>query len=228
MATSADAKRRVEQIAESRMLLLLQLNGYGEHCDEWRILRDALIEYGHAVLVGWGVGGKLRSKASAHKGVIDAYRIPEGLRLSRDDADALGVDVLIKSIDSFRVKVLAQNRWHPEGGASLTTYFIGWCLMHLPTAYEQWNRRENPRQPTDVGREQRPETMPERATEAVLGAAAAREVLDDEQLVEMFEMRASGHNDRAIAEQFGLREGVVRTRLSRSRQRMKRWKDQHE
>jgi hypothetical protein len=97
--------------------------------------------------MGWTISGVVRQMAANHgrgSGVIGLSKIPEGLRLDRDDAHALVVELITTSVEAFRTKTLMNPKrtWRPGGGASLKTYFVGRTLMELPDAYQRWRRSE--------------------------------------------------------------------------------------
>lgn len=141
--------RRLERLADQEMVVTLQLQDFATTSREWKVFASALAEYGYAVFVGWLITGAVYRMAASQmrgRGVMGLGKIPEDLRLSRDDAHALASEVVIRSIDAFRRKTLMNpdpgKRWRVNGGASIKTFFIGRCLMELPDVFEQWSRRE--------------------------------------------------------------------------------------
>lgn len=197
----------------------------------------ALIEYGYAVFTGWGISGLLHQRAAAHKGTPGANRIPETLRLDPDDAMSLAGELIVTVIDTFRAKVLAKGKWSELGGASLKTYFVGWCLMHLPDTYVRWNRRErsggraesldDPTADLSKARVVDLAAVTDLQAEARIELEIAVAAVDDPQIVQMFQLQAAGYALEAIAEILDVTESVVRTKMSRARIRMRKWKVNH-
>jgi DNA-directed RNA polymerase specialized sigma24 family protein len=61
------------------------------------------------------------------------------LGIPRHDALELAEDTVAEAIVHFRDRVLKRGVWDPAKGASLTTYFIGNCLMfQFPNLYRTW------------------------------------------------------------------------------------------
>lgn len=140
----ADAAARLDRfMADAELVTQLQLVEFGLATPEWREFAGMLTEYGYGVFVGWGLTGLLREKALAHGrgGVRGAVRIPESLRLSRDEANDLALDLMLDSIPRFRTKTLMNpdidRRWSAHGGTSLKSFFIGRALMDLPDVWER-------------------------------------------------------------------------------------------
>jgi hypothetical protein len=132
---SQQAADRLRRLAEDQELInSLQWISFDRTSEEWRKLAQALIEYGYSVFVGWAVAGVLYQRAHASD-VQGLQHLPEGLRLRPNEAHGLAVTLLVERVESFRMKVLATHKWSSRGGASLKTYFVGWCLFGLPGAY---------------------------------------------------------------------------------------------
>lgn len=231
---SSPSAVRLQRVAESEILLRLQLTGFDPNSDDWRELMHALIEYGWAVFTGWGISGTLRRQVAAHNGAKGAHLIPEGLRLDPDDAAGLATELMLHVIDLFRSKVLAKGRWSQDGGASLKTYFVGWCLMHLARVYVAWNKHErvdgrvpsfdDPTKRTLQTSAKAKDRTPAQAADTRLELEAVVALIDDPEVVRMFELQAAGYELEAIAEVLGTTEGVVRTKMTRARKRTKGWR----
>jgi hypothetical protein len=132
-----------ERAADRRIVVALASVDFNADSAEWRDLARPLFEYGYAVLMSWAVSGMLPCRAAQYGGISRA-RVPEGLRLSTDDAHDLVMDVLMVALDRFREKSLPA--WDPSGPASLRTYFIRRCLMELAGVHTAWSnpaRRED-------------------------------------------------------------------------------------
>ena len=219
------AAEHLRRLAEDQGLInALQWVRFAKESPEWAQLARALIEYGYSVCVGWAVAGVIYERAHA-RNVKGLRHLPEGLKLSHDDAHALAVTLLVDAVESFRTKVLLTDKWTSRGGASLKTYFIGWCLFGLPGAYQRWHRAEMPvtlpanreDQERHAGR-----ADPERLAVAAAEIRQLQELIGDRVAWEMFELHAAGFSYDQIADMFETTEGSVRSRLTRARARVRR------
>ncbi|HMR94841.1 MAG TPA: hypothetical protein PKE05_04845 [Microthrixaceae bacterium] len=227
---SLSAAQKVQRLAENDIILTLQLQQFSTETDEWRELAAALLEYGYAVFLAWTVTGQVRGMAARHGrgGVWGIERLPERLRLPEDQAHDLVMDLLLVSVDRFRVRTLMAGRWSAIGGASLTTFFVGRCLMELPDVYEQWDRKQvrtfglrGDGVHVDDGR------FSTNPAEPAIDAATLDDIFDggantDEEVRAMFELQHCGYSLTEIAEMLSAAghqatEASVRTRMSRAR-----------
>lgn len=150
---------------------------------------------------------------------------------------SLASELIVTVIDTFRAKVLAKGKWSERGGASLKTYFVGWCLMHLPDTYVRWDRRErsggraesldDPTADLSKARVLDLAAVTDLQAEARIELEIAVTAVDDPQVVQMFRLQAAGYALEAIAEILDVTESVVRTKMSRARIRMRKWKVSH-
>jgi hypothetical protein len=209
--------KRVERMAEVQIVARLQATGFDPVSRDWKAFAAALVEYGYAVLVAWGVTGELAVRVAVHGGVSKA-RVPANLRLNEDDARGLAADVLMVSIDKFRAKSLTQ--WSPDGGASLKTFFIGRCLLELADVYQRWYRLERRRPPLDPRVDDgrfgcRPDVQAEARviTDQLLGDEEAK-------LRRILERQGDGYEIAEIAEELGTTPASVRSTLYRGRHRI--------
>ena len=63
------------------------------------------------------------------------------LPATREDVQEVVSEVVVDGLRLFRQKAAEGTGWSPEGGASLTTYFLNACLLTYPNAYRRWLRR---------------------------------------------------------------------------------------
>jgi DNA-directed RNA polymerase specialized sigma24 family protein len=230
----SDSAATIQKLAEQDIILLLQLQSFDPGSSEWLTLKAALIEYGYTVFTGWGISGLLRQRAVVHRGTRNAHRIPENLYLTADEAAGLAGELMITVVESFRHKVLAAGKWDANQGASLKTFFVGWCLMHLPDCYLRWNRLERSTGWTESLDDpsftpgpmtlRDPTAQTARDAEARIELELAISFIDDDLVVQMFRLQVEGLGLDAIGEVLGLTEPVVRTRMTRARARMRKWR----
>lgn len=118
---------------------LVNLVGSEQGDVAWGLLQERLTDYAYAVLSRWGRAGVLRDKAD-RRAVLGISRVPVGLNLEGQEARDLAIDIIEMALRDFRTSALPT--WDPARGSSVKTYFVTWCLMKLPAAYERWYRRE--------------------------------------------------------------------------------------
>jgi hypothetical protein len=224
--------------ADAAIVARLAAQDFDESSDDWVKLSRALIEYGYPIFVGWLISGEVYQAAAkrGRSGVRGLSRIPRGLKLAGDDAHDLTIQLLMVSIRHFH-RTLRDGSWHEEGGASLTTYFIGRCLMDLPDVHDVWRRQEDrwTREVVDPADfdDGRFSTDP---ADAAIAAMQVDEILTRdgfEHIRVMFELAQSGYTMKEISDRFteaGIpcTEAMVRTRLSRARSRAREMREQSE
>jgi hypothetical protein len=106
---------------------------------EYEIFAAELAAYGYPVLLAW-----------IRRGVIYTYCMERGRPVKPTDADKeilaesfddrldLALETAARALDFFREHVLLVGRWSYEGGATLTTYFVGACLFAFPNVFRRW------------------------------------------------------------------------------------------
>jgi DNA-directed RNA polymerase specialized sigma24 family protein len=222
--------RALERVAESEIILLLQLQKFDPHTPEWKTLRDALIEYGYAVLKAWCITGAIKSiaaRARNGQGVMGVGKIPDGLRLNEDDAHALAAEVIIVAVENFRTKTLLDpNRtWRSTGGASIKTYFIGRVLMEFPDGYRTW-RNANRSFPAANLLDNDDAEGPANTEQAVIAALEADEALANQPVLRrIFELSSLGYTVAEIADMLTaagatITETTIYNRISRFREKL--------
>lgn len=227
---SLTAAQRLQRLAENDIVLRLQLTSFDPATDDWRELAGALIEYGYPIFMAWTVTGSVRGMAARHggSGVWGIAKLPEMLKLPSEQAHDLVMDLLEVAVNRFRTRTLLASRWSAIGGASLTTFFIGRCLMELPDVYEQWNRKQLR---TFGLRPDGAEIDDNRPGSNPAGLALTGVTIDavfdggphtDDEVRAMFELQQLGFTLTEIADMLTSAghphtEGKVRTRMSRAR-----------
>ena len=58
--------------------------------------------------------------------------------LTQHDAEDLAADTIARVLEKFRVDVLGAGTWNPKKGASLKTFWIGYCVLKYPDLYDRW------------------------------------------------------------------------------------------
>jgi len=214
----ADAERRLRREADARVLVHLAATGFDAASVEWARVRDALAEYGFAVLRVWLRGGTARRRAVQH-GVMGATAIAP--RYSKEDADSIAADVTVSGVDGFRERVLQRGLWTPEGGASLSTYFVRFLLMRLPNECRKRRRgtSEQEHVSIDEGLEDTPseDAVAERKVVAAARLAEITTLLGDPDLVDTFRLLDDGFTYTEIGAMLDRSVGSLKTQVMRAR-----------
>ena len=101
--------------------------------------RDELARYALSVLSGWMYSGYV-FQLTARRGFalwptaaeLDELHYDADLRLE------LAVMVVAVALPAFREHALVAGGWRADGGASLTTYFMGACLTVFPNEFRKY------------------------------------------------------------------------------------------
>ena len=119
----------------------------------WRYRRfeEELAKYGTAVLRGWMYSGYL-FELTASRGFQLHPTAAELEELQHDPQarEDLANMTVAYALPRFRDRALIGGRWQPDGGARLSTYFVGACLYEFPNQFrsrrdqaERWRRQDN-------------------------------------------------------------------------------------
>ena len=229
---TSEARRLARLEADTELMLRLSAEGFEGAA--WREVSRALVEYGFTVMRAWVVTGqvfvKLRERG---RSVTD----PPPAGIPRGDALVLAEDTVADAIVHFRDKVLKKRYWDPAKGASLTTFFIGNCLMfQFPNLYRKWCndyvkvRRTDSIHPDD-GEQNHPAVQlrakDDPAAEVVGGDHTKRaiteilEPISDDTNKAILVLRGEGFGIDEIAEALGLDYDVVESRIYRARKKLR-------
>jgi hypothetical protein len=105
---------------------------------KYQIFQEDLARYGISVLRAWMYTGyifKLTTGCGVTLHPTDAEL--ESLHRDPDIREELATMTVAAALPQFREHALAGGGWHPEGGASLTTYFMGACLLAFPNEFSR-------------------------------------------------------------------------------------------
>ncbi len=185
--------------ADAELIHLLMWAQYEGH--EWRKFREALAQYGVAVLKKWILSGQIFRECIA-KGFGAIHR-----RRRNDEEEALGIagETVARAIVFFRERVLVRGVWDPSRGASVRTYFIGACILHFPNVYDLVQggerleaalvREDDARTQLSAIEDVHPSSRPDHRAEVL----RAFDELPDDQARFMVLRRAEGYSDGEIA-----------------------------
>lgn len=206
---------------EADVEIMLRLSVEGFDGSAWQEVAQALVQYGWAVMGAWiSTGTVFRHCRAKGLGGPELTAPVDGI--SRVDAKELADDVVAEAIVNFQ-GVLASGRWDPKKGASLSTYFVGNCLLRFANRYRQW-RREHGRFVLDGSVAEGANDDP---LQIVIEAERSAEVLapeTDPTNREIVQLVADDYAIDEIAELLGLSSKQVESRLYRTRRRLGRGK----
>jgi hypothetical protein len=184
----------------------------------WRDeLSRRLFLYARRYLLGWARAGTLRQQA---KGVRGIGRVPQVLPLSDDQAESLVTEVLALALRTFTRTSLP--KWDAVGGRSVDAYFVTWCFMKFPDAYDAWRRREGTQfavllTPEDHGgpTDERP-----RPEDVVATRDAVRQLCERDPTVHRVLVLVLGGHKLGDIETTMVAEGVLKSEVRRARRRL--------
>ncbi len=206
--------RRIDKLtADAELVQGLMLS----RCDgpEWLELREALAAYGFVVCRAWIGDGKIFME-SAKKGLRGVFRHP----LVQQHAEDLAIDTVISALNYFRDKVLLGGVWKPEGGASLSTFFIGACVYRFRNVFRDWRRQERRfRSRIEGDLALTTDKDPNPAADEIAIARQRLSSVDESPIAEIAAHLLEGCTQEETAKRLGLSEGAVRSRLERFRKK---------
>jgi DNA-directed RNA polymerase specialized sigma24 family protein len=127
----SEEDRRRRRLADRELVELLSPTFSG---DAWTRFAEELARYGLGVMRAWLNSGEIFNKCRRRGCPCGS---PPADWSQRDRAD-LANDTVGEAIPTFRQRALVEEGWDPDGGASLTTYFIGTCVYAFPNNFRRW------------------------------------------------------------------------------------------
>jgi DNA-directed RNA polymerase specialized sigma24 family protein len=183
----------------------------------WERVATEFARYGWSVMTAWLATRLIAGKCLEKGRPVD---LPDDW--SVDDQQDLVATAVAHGLDSLR-KALLADRWKPEKGASLRTYFLGGCVLAFPNALRQWenDRRRYRDAATALAREPAARVLVAEPADTVdaLNALASltRDESDRDQAIRR--LCFDEYTPAEIAEILGMTPGAVNTALYRMRRR---------
>ncbi|MEV0226754.1 hypothetical protein [Streptomyces sp. NPDC050704] len=134
------------QQADHQLLTVLAACGFAG--PRYARFSEELARYGISVLQAWLYTGRIFA-ATAKYGFPLHPTDAERAELARDSElrQDLANMTVAQTLPRFRDEALIRGGWQPDGGLSLTSYFVGACVYLFPneyrrhrTAQRQWNQ----------------------------------------------------------------------------------------
>ncbi|MFI6015326.1 hypothetical protein ACIBAG_42305 [Streptomyces sp. NPDC051243] len=118
--------------------LVVVLARCGFQGQEYDHFVEELVRYGVSVLRGWMHSGYIfRLVADRGFGLTPHELDLEELASDSDLREDLATMTVARALPPFRQRALVEGRWAYEGGASITTYFMGACLYAFPNEFRR-------------------------------------------------------------------------------------------
>jgi len=141
-----DAARRAAESLARRQQDLEQLNTLaltGFTGPEYEIFAGELAAYGYPVILAWLRRGTIwKHCADRHRWLNPTDIDREILEGQFEERLDLALETVAVGLRFFRDRVLRAGQWSFDGGATLTTYFVGACLLAFPNVFRRWQATE--------------------------------------------------------------------------------------
>ena len=115
-----------------------------QSCDfrgpDWEEFVKELIAYAYQRLLYWIRSGQIFYQCQGKGIPLTAGHVR---RMEGEDAKQLTEELLGDAVIRFEA-LLRQDSWCPDKGATLTTYFVGQCILCFPNRYRAWCRAGRP------------------------------------------------------------------------------------
>lgn len=215
-------EEQIDRLAGDRELIkdLREANWSGP---EWDFVANVLAEYGLGVLGGWARRGLIEARCRQKK--LQFRPLPSQVWDDIDQCEDLVSDIVARALRNFQKNLLPRGQWDPARGASLTTYFVGQCLIQYCNATQRWwTAHQDAVQNADVLStsdldSQAPPVDPGIVEGEVLTRMVAFQLLATRpaRSRRALEMSAFGYSYREIAAELDMTEAAVGMMLRRER-----------
>lgn len=139
-ASPVGGNRRTDHQADAELVARLAAQGFTGP-DHERLV-DQLARYGLAVIGPWVKPGYILQRCATRR--IRGLPTPIPVSWAPDVLEDLVQDTVALAVIDFERNALRGGRWRPDGGAALSTYFIGTCLFAFAQVYRRrhdgWRR----------------------------------------------------------------------------------------
>ncbi len=188
-------------------------------------LDNRLATYGMDVMRAWlHTGHAFTIAAKRGYGLNSTEQELTELASDPDLRRELAIAIIAGTIRSFRTIALVSGKWTPEGGASLSTFFMGASVPQIPNEISRWRRQRSGWQREREAWGQRPvdrshqtvdpaaQVAGDQWRDSVLERAGARDPLNGK----IVRLRDLGYGPTEIARVLGLaNERVAEGRIAR-------------
>lgn len=211
--------------ADRRIVEILRKDGFAG--PRYEKATERWMDYGWRTTVKWTGTGEIFRRSRLAGRPVPADMITADW--AQDDRYQIATDSVIGGLALFHKYGLVQGKWSPDGGASLSTYFVGATLRAFRPVYLRWFRFQQAGQ-SELARpdedEARREIPDQRASDPCHLAAVNDEIkrilpyITDSQVREGLGWRAMGYTQAEAARRVGLTTKALERRISRIRTRL--------
>jgi RNA polymerase sigma factor (sigma-70 family) len=211
----ADRTENDTRDADERLFNRLASQGFAG--PEYEAFANKLARFGFATMKSWIRSGRI-FKESADRGRPLARRE----FISYEDSQDLALETCAAGLASFQKRAILEKGWRPDGGSSLSTYFIGACVYQFPNVYRGWLRSQRSLTIADAGvpnlvhYDYRPEISAEDTVIPQLDFERILSELPPKQ-GRVLLLNAYGYSHAEIGEQLGITSKAVEGLLRRAR-----------
>lgn len=219
-AEKAAAEELDRRIADKVLIDELRKLGFSGPDFDW--VAGELARYGMSVIHSWIMSMTIFEKV-AQKG--RPVQRPPFRTWQRDEAQSLTNEVVARALANFVDDVLRPGKWDPHKGASVTTFFVGQCLLTFPNAYRGWLKHYDDARPSDDILEGLMDGQMSGPEDDVIRSAMAARALSEVRSVEAkkaFVMTALGYPQAEIAVAIGTTEKAVERMISYARKHIRK------
>ena len=129
---SLDGRLRDEQLIEN--LRGQDFSGY-----LYEMFEAELMRYAISVLRAWMYTGYVFAKLAARGFALNPTEAElRELATDSEERGKVATMTAVVALAHFRTKALREGGWQVEGGASITTYFMGACLFDFRNEFRRW------------------------------------------------------------------------------------------
>jgi DNA-directed RNA polymerase specialized sigma24 family protein len=213
-----DENEPPEEVPDADVELRDRLQATGCTGPAWDYVASELAHYGWSVMSAW-----LRTGMIAQKCLQKGRRVELPADWTVDDREDLVATAVANGMEIFR-QALIDDRWKPERGASLKTYFLGGCILAFPNALRQWRNDRQRYNRAAVTYALHEVTVSRSMVEPfdVVDAIDALRALtrdENERTQAIRRLRFDNYTPAEIAEILGMTTGAVKAALIRMRHR---------
>lgn len=225
-AAEVDELREKLDRLQGDKALLEDLRADGFDGRKYTVFVTVLAKYGIAVIRGWIRSGVILAKVRERGfGGLPPEPRPRAMNEDEDTAEELANETVALALVAFKDRVLVPGRWDPTKGASLSTFFVGQCLMQFGNVYKRWHTEYSGR-PIAVEPDHHVlESHIEDITHQTTVRDEARRVLvliEDPRAREAFWRHAvNGETFGSIATTLAMTEKAVEKMIARARKRVR-------
>uniref|UniRef100_UPI0006E2648E RNA polymerase sigma factor n=1 Tax=Streptomyces hirsutus TaxID=35620 RepID=UPI0006E2648E len=223
-----DAARSADLVGhDAALLAFLRRSGFeGPHYQQFIA---ELMDYGWRTLHSWSSSGHIFHRTARIGRPVPTAMQPDAW--AYEDRTQVVTDTVVKGSTLFREHGLVRGKWSPDGGASLTTYFVGAAVLAFRPVYIRWYRTHQLGQAeldhrsadTDDVLYAQHDIPDQRATDPAHAAATRdhihrlRPLLPGEQLREALGWITLGYTHAEAAAKVGMTPKALERRLARVR-----------